>query len=239
MNERLQAKEIDETNELETDELQEAEELHPETIVGRTKKDLKKFGRAAAGYIGKHIVGKGEDAHLTTKVYIDLLRPHVVLCCGKRGSGKSYSIGVVLEELLSLEKKYAEKTAAVVFDPIGIYWSMKMPNQQQVELLKNWGLKPKGFNTVKIYVPSELKTAYEEAGIPVDYTISISPKEFSPDDWTLAFNFDRTSEFAINLERAVNALREEKDFDIDDIITRIKDDAQISQHVKNVLTNKV
>lgn len=208
------------------------------TIVGRTKEDLSKFGNKASGFIGKHIVGTGEDAHLTTPVNIDLLKPHVILCSGKRGSGKSYSIAVVLEEMLKLEKQYADRTAAVVFDPVGIYWSMKFPNDQQKELLEKWDLEPKGFPNVKVYVPLELKEAYEQAGIPVDYAIAISPREFSPEDWVLAFNFEPTSEFAINLERKVNALLEnDADFTIDDVITRIKDDEQISEHVKNVLIN--
>ncbi len=208
------------------------------TVVGRTKEDLEKFGSKAAGYIGKHIVGVGEDAHLTTPVKIDLLKPHVILCSGKRGSGKSYSIAVVLEEILQLEKNYLEKTAAVVFDPVGIYWSMKFPNEQQRDLLAKWKLEPKGFPNIKVYVPIELKEAYENAGVPVDYTIAISPNEFSPEDWILAFNFEPTSELAINLQRKINALLEEKsDFTIDDVITKIRDDEQISQHVKNVLVN--
>ena len=53
-----------------------------ETIVGRMKEDLEKFGNKGTGYIGKHIVGTGEDTHLTTKVFIDLLRPHVILISG-------------------------------------------------------------------------------------------------------------------------------------------------------------
>lgn len=207
-----------------------------ETIVGRTKEDLEKFGSKASGYIGKHIVGTGEDAHLTTPVKIDLFKPHIILCCGKRGSGKSYSITVVLEEILQLEETYAEKTAAVVFDPVGIYWSMKMPNEQQRELLRKWNLEPKAFPNVKVYVPFELKHVYESAGIPVDFAISLSPREFSPSDWTLAFNLEPTSEFAVNLERNINYLLEENtDFSIDDIITKVKDDEQLSQHTKNVL----
>ena len=48
-----------------------------ETIVGRTKEDYGNFGNKATGYIGKHIVGTGEDAHLTTKVFLDLLKPRL------------------------------------------------------------------------------------------------------------------------------------------------------------------
>lgn len=209
-----------------------------ETVVGRTKEDTEKLGIKASGYIGKHLVGTGEDAHTTVKVNLDLLKPHVILCAGKRGMGKSYAVAVIIEELLSLEKEYAEKTACVIFDPVGIYWSMKFPNEQQVELVKQWQLEPKGFDNVKVYVPLELKEAYEKAGIPVDYTISISPKEFSPDDWSLAFNLERTSQEAVTLERNFNELLVEKrDFDIDDFITRIKDDKLVGQDVKNTLIN--
>jgi len=209
-----------------------------ETVVGRTKEDLEKLGIKASGYIGKHIVGTGEDAHLTTKVFIDLFKPHVILICGKRGSGKSYSAATIIEEILSLEKEYSEKIACVVFDPVGIYWSMKFPNEQQADLLREWNLEQKGFDNVKVYVPLELKEIYEKAGIPVDYTISISPKEFSPDDWALAFNLERTSQESVALERNFNELTTEKqDFDIDDFVTRIKDDKMIGQEVKNVLIN--
>lgn len=208
-----------------------------ETVVGRTREDTEKFGTDYSGYIGKHIVGTGEDAHLTTPVKIDLLKPHVILCCGKRGSGKSYSIAVVLEEILQLEKKFGEKIASVVFDPVGIYWSMKFPNEQQSDLLRKWQMEPKGFPQIKVYVPVELRQSYENAGVPVDYTIAISPREFSPDDWVLAFNFERTGEFAINIERTINNLLEEKKFGIDDIIIKIKDDEQMSQHTKNVLVS--
>ena len=68
------------------------------TVVGRLREDTEKIGTKCSGYIGKHLVGSGEDVRLTTKVYFDFLRPHVVLCCGKRGSGKSYSANVILEE---------------------------------------------------------------------------------------------------------------------------------------------
>ncbi len=209
-----------------------------ETVVGRTKEDLEKLGIKASGYIGKHIVGTGEDAHLTTKVLIDLLKPHVILISGKRGTGKSYSAATIIEEILSLEKQYAEKIACVIFDPVGIYWSMKFPNEQQRGLLKEWQLEPKGFDNVKVYVPLELKEAYEKAGIPVDYTISISPREFSPEDWILAFNLERTSQEAITLEKNFNEmLTEKEDFDIDDFVTKIKDDKLVGQDVKNVLIN--
>jgi DNA helicase HerA-like ATPase len=122
------------------------------TVVGRERKDLEKFGNIAAGYIGKHIVGKGEDAHLTTKVYLDFLKIHVILICGKRGSGKSYSASVLLEEFSFLPDEYRSKMSFIVVDPVGIYWSMKYPNEQQKNLLKEWQLEPKGLTNLKVLV---------------------------------------------------------------------------------------
>ena len=60
-------------------------------VVGRNREDLAKFGTKGTVYIGKHIVGTGEEAHLTNPICMDVIRPHVILLCGKRGSGKSYS----------------------------------------------------------------------------------------------------------------------------------------------------
>jgi len=209
-----------------------------ETVSGRLKKDLEKYGTKAAGYIGKHIVGTGEEAHLTTKVYLDLLRPHVILICGKRGSGKSYSAGTIIEEILSLDKEYADKIGCVIFDPIGIYWSMKFPNELETDQLKEWKLEPKKYDQLKVYVPLELKDLYIKAGIPVDYTVSISPKDFSSDDWVLAFSLNRTSQEAITLGRKFNELVDEgTDFGIDEFIIKIKDDRIASQEIKNVLIN--
>ena len=216
------------------------EEIFPittETIVGRTKEDYLKFGLKATGYIGKHIVGTGEETHLTTKVLIDLLKPHVILCCGKRGSGKSYSVAVILEEFCQLEEEFRKKLAFVVVDPMGIYWSMKFPNEQQASLLKEWNLEPKGFEKfVKVFVPAKQKEDYERAGIPVDGTILISLKEFSAEDLILAFGLRRTEEIAIALEKNFNKLLSSNQaFGFEELIEEVRKDSETRLEVKNAL----
>jgi hypothetical protein len=210
-----------------------------ETVVGRLKEDLLKYGKEATGYIGKHIVGTGEDTHLTTKVLIDLLKPHVILCSGKRGSGKSYSAAVVLEEFCMLEEEYRKRLAFVVVDPMGIYWSMKFPNEQQAALLKQWNLEPKGFkDLVEVYVPEKQKEEYEKAGIPIDGTISISLKEFSAEDFILAFGLKRTEEISIALEKSFNKLlAENKTFGFEEMIETVKDDREVRIEIKNALVS--
>lgn len=209
-----------------------------ETIIGRLKEDLEKFDAKAVGYIGKHIVGTGEDTHLTTKVFLDLLRPHIVLISGKRGTGKSYDAGVIAEEIALLPEEFRRNLSVVMVDTMGIFWSMKKPNEQQSELLKEWGLEPKGFLNVKVFVPFKQKEEFERAGIPVDAGISILPYEFSADEWRLAFNLSATEPAGIALEKNVNELLQIKQkFTIEDLITKIKDDKGTSNEVKDALKN--
>ncbi|MEM5766347.1 MAG: ATP-binding protein [Candidatus Aenigmatarchaeota archaeon] len=219
--------------------LEETFPIITETIVGRTREDYEKFGLKATGYIGKHIVGTGEETHLTTKVLLDLLKPHVVLVCGKRGTGKSYSAAVILEEFCQLEEEFRQKLAFVVVDPMGIYWSMKFPNEQQAALLKEWQLGPKGFKDfVRVYVPAKQKEDYERAGIPIDGTILISLREFSAEDLILAFGLNRTGEIAIALEKNFNKLLSyDQAFGFEDLIEEVRKDNETRIDVKNALTS--
>lgn len=209
-----------------------------ETIVGRTKEDLEKFGSVATGYIGKHIVGTGEDAHLTTKVFIDLLRPHIILLSGKRGTGKSYIAGIIAEEISLLPDEFKNNLAVVMIDTMGIFWSMKFPNEEQLNLIKEWKLEPKGFDNVKVYVPFKQIEEFKKVNIPVDAGISIAPFEFTAEDWRLAFNLSATDKVGISLEKNVNALLQAgEEFSIENLITKIKDDKETSSEVKDALEN--
>ncbi len=207
-------------------------------IVGRSKEDLEVFGEECAGYIGKHIVGTGEEAHLTTKVFLDFLKTHVILITGKRGCGKSYDAGVIAEEIALLPEKYRKNLAVVIIDTMGIFWSLKRPNEQQKNFLKEWGLEPRGLDNVKVFVPFSQLEEFKNSGIPVDEGFSILPYEFSAEEWRLAFNLKRTEPAGISLEKVLNQLLESgQKFSIDDIITKIRDDEEISKEVKSALEN--
>jgi len=67
---------------------QDSETALAKVVVGRDESDLRKYGTAGTIYIGRHLVGIGEEAHLTTPVLLDVVRPHIIVLCGKRGEGK-------------------------------------------------------------------------------------------------------------------------------------------------------
>ncbi len=203
-----------------------------EIVVGRKKDNL--FIRDA-GYIGRYIVGEGEDIHLTSKIYLDFQKPHVILIAGKRGSGKSYAAGVILEEFLELEEKVKKEACFIVVDPMGIYWSLKFENKEQKKMLEEWNLKPKKYKDVKIIIPAPVAQDYKQANIPYDDVLTLSLSEFSANDWILALNLNRNSEEAITLIKIFSKLPAE--YEMDDIIDAIKDDNSITQKVKNYLLN--
>ena len=93
----------------------------------------------------------GKDVKTGDYVYLDASRSRAVLVCGKRGSGKSYTLGVIIEELLD-----TEKTLVVIIDPMGIYYPMAQPNREQERLLWEWGLSAKGL-PVMVLTPANTK----------------------------------------------------------------------------------
>src|SRR3990172_6523082 len=131
-------------------------------VIGRDRQDLKEFGDKGTVFIGKHIVGEGEEAHLTSQVQMDVIRPHIVLVCGKRGSGKSYSGAVIAEEIVLLPQEIKQNLSVIMIDTMGIFWSMKKPNDKEADLLAEWGLKPQPTQAMRFYLPEGYVKEYEK-----------------------------------------------------------------------------
>jgi hypothetical protein len=205
-------------------------------IVGRDPEDLEKYGKRGCISLGKHIVGKGYDFHLTNPVLMDVIRPHVVLILGKRGSGKSYTGGVLAEEITTLPEEIKQNLACLMIDTMGIFWSMKNPNDQDVLLLANWGLKPKAF-PVRNIVPIGLTDFYDKAGIGYDGTFSVKPSELSVGDWALTFDINILESLGILLERVLKKLIG-RDYSIRDIINEIEADKRSEDKEKLALENR-
>lgn len=116
-----------------------------EIVVGREQGELAKFGKRGCIFLGKHVVGTGYETHMTNPVLMDVARPHEILIVGKRGSGKSYSGAVIAEEIMQQPEEIRNSLSVLMIDTMGIFWSMKNPNEPGLILLKEWGLQPKSF----------------------------------------------------------------------------------------------
>ncbi|MBI2574479.1 hypothetical protein HYV82_01185, partial [Candidatus Woesearchaeota archaeon] len=73
-----------------------------EIIVGRDDTDRKRFGDKGTFLLGKHYVKMGQTTSLSTNIFMDAVRPHVVFVVGKRGSGKSYSSSAIAEGMMTM-----------------------------------------------------------------------------------------------------------------------------------------
>ncbi|MEA3230106.1 MAG: DUF87 domain-containing protein, partial [archaeon] len=164
-----------------------------EILIGRDLSDQKKYGMKGTGYIAKHIVGKKNEAHLTTNVKIDLARPHIIGLFGKRGQGKSYSMGNIVEEMLLLPQDIKKNIGMIVIDTMGIYWSMKTANEKDEELLSEWNLKPRGFD-INVMVPKGLAKKYQDEAVPYDSTFYMKQSSLNTSDWSLSFNIELDTE---------------------------------------------
>lgn len=205
-------------------------------ITGRNSADKKAFTGKGLAYIGKGFVKMGQYTSLSNKIFMDVIRSHVVLVAGKRGSGKSYTLGVLAEELSNLPKEVSQNIASIIFDTMGIYWTMKYPNEKDKELLQEWGLKPKNLK-VKIFTPYGFYEEYTRKGIPADEKFALDVCEMTAEDWILTFGLDIINPVAVLIQRTLTNLKNKKSFDIEDIIEEIEKDNKTEKETKNAATS--
>jgi len=209
-----------------------------DVIIGRSKKDVSKFGKKGTILVGKQYVKMGQTTSLSNEVYMDVAGAHVVFIVGKRGSGKSYTLGAIAEGLANLPLEIKQNLSIVLLDTMGIYWTMKYPNFQDADLLKQWGFEPKGLN-IKIYTPSGFYYKYKEEGIPTDFPFSLRPIEVEPNDWCNAFNLSPNSAEGVLITRITQQLKKQAEsYDLEDLITAARADEESDKVVRSVVANE-
>jgi len=144
-------------------------------IIGRSIDDLEKYGLEGSIFIGKEYIKMENALSLANTVYLDVNLPHLILIAGKRGQGKSYTLASIFESLSDLEKDLLNNFSGLIFDTMGIFWTMKFPNYRDAELLEKWGLKPKSIKNCRILVPKGLLDEYRKINIPIDDAFQLNP----------------------------------------------------------------
>ena len=185
----------------------------------------------------------GRDLKSGEFIYLDVSRSRAVLVCGKRGSGKSYTLGVIAEELLE-----AGDTLVIIIDPMGIYYPMAQPNQEQERLLWEWGLSARGVPVLllvpgapeQLYGSREVVTAMEARGVRFRQ-FRINPADLSPDAWCELFDLSITDVMGIALFRAVQHLnrRRKEHWFIPDIIEAVEGDGLVGDRTRQALLNRL
>ncbi|MFH1522080.1 MAG: DUF87 domain-containing protein [archaeon] len=220
-------------------------------IIGRNESDKKAFGNRGLAFIGKSFVTMGNYTSLSNPIFMDVARPHVILVSGKRGSGKSYSLGTIAEALSNLGVEESGNIAPLIFDTMGIFWTMKYKNAKDEVLLDEWGLTAKNI-PMRVFAPFGYYQEYKDKGIDVDAEFAIKISELDATDWVALFELEFVDPIAVTIESVIGELREsarnsvpskmgtgvpsssgKNSFGFEDIYNLIRRAENVSQEVKN------
>ncbi|MEA1985064.1 MAG: ATP-binding protein [Euryarchaeota archaeon] len=176
------------------------------------------------------------DSSTGAHVAMDALRPHAVLICGKRGYGKSYTMGTLVEELTLLPPGVRENITPLIIDTMGIFWTLSHENTAETNLLQQWGLEPHGFD-VDVFVPASMIDEYRNRHInAIPFAIPISHMDGY--GWCRLFNVDEVSPLGVLLVRIIDELKHAHDlFAFDDIMDAIREDERSDTLVKSAAEN--
>jgi len=161
--------------------------------------------------------------HEDVRIVLDpetLLRLHFAIF-GSTGSGKSYTVGVIVEEFLRLGYP------VVIFDAHGEYSTLSMPNENEDEVaeLIKLGLRPRRFE-IRLFHPSQMTVGLEDLDIDaISEVTSMTPimsdllylafKHIDRAEYTLdnIKGSDQKKEWIDRLVRAVNVVASRWKFD--------------------------
>lgn len=190
--------------------------------------------------MSKLFIGRSLDPE--EDVYIDASKSRAVLICGKRGSGKSYTMGVLIEEL-----HRATDVIVLIIDPMGIFHTTALPNNDQEELIWNWGDSPRGL-PVKVLIPGDPVERYggvdivqemENRGVEFR-SLVINPSDVTPESWGDSFGTNINEPMGIALTKAIHKCKGKRGeiFFISDIINEIQLDPRANERTVDALINR-
>jgi hypothetical protein len=193
-------------------------------------------------------IGKpAEFGNMDKNVWVDAQGAHVIYIMGKRRSGKSYTLGVLAEELALMKGK---KQAILIFDTMNVFWTMQysvdsFEKMKELHLLKQWGLEtiPKKFN-VKCYYFEAKEVSYP----PEFKKLTLKASDLEAEDWAALFGKDVFSDpigqLLAELVESVSAegyqLRGKKvppktEYTIDDMLFCLDNNRNIQRYEKKTI----
>jgi len=208
-----------------------------EILIGRDDEDKKKYGQEGMFLLGKHYVQMNQTTSLSNEILVDAIRPHVIFVCGKRGSGKSYTLAAIAEGIFELDSNIKNNICIIMIDTMGIYWTMKYKNTKDQALLEEWEIEEKTI-PLRTYIPQGFYKNETESELNLDKPFSIKTSEITPADWITLFELEDTNAESIIITKTISELKN-KNYDINEIIQAITEqnfDERDKTKTKNLFT---
>jgi len=209
-------------------------------VLGRSAHDLEKYKDKGTAYIAKTVMSSGETPVLGRKILMDIAKPHVILICGKRGGGKSYTMSVLLEEFARQPEHIKKRLSVIAIDTVGIFWTLKVPNKEEKAELFNWDLTPDKTD-VNVLVPKGKLSFYKEKKIPIDGAFTIKVSELESEEWLALFGLTWKEPEGVLLSRIIEEVKEKLGtlYDIPKIINAVLKDKDADKRVKDAVIGRL
>ncbi len=211
------------------------------------------FGDSSHRGVDVISMGRLAEAGQAVSVDFDASGEFVMGIFGKRGSGKSYCLGAVLESLCTVEQetsigRNSRTKAVLVFDTLNIFWTLEESLHADVgtdqfpdELskLKSWGITPPA-TSASVFVPSGFRTG----SMPSSYSdLTLAPSALDADDWADLIETDLYSDrlgqllFDVYSKVSIDGWASEDGqhsanprFQVSDLLECLRADADIASH---------
>ena len=143
-------------------------------------------------------IGKVAEYGKNKNIWLDCEGAHAIYVMGKRRSGKTYTLGVIIEGLASNNwiRQGSKRQAILILDTMNVFITMPHYVEEvysersgEFEELKKWRIKSEVFNIVLFYPRG---TPAPPEGISKE--IAIRPSDLDDKDWAALFGLDTYSD---------------------------------------------
>ncbi len=203
------------------------------------------------------ILGKTPEGKI---VKIDLNSPHIIFICGKMGSGKGYTIGVICEMLCSRSISkicHIEKPATIIVlytpreDKISEFWSIRYKNDVKIEsdkLKKEYGLEPLEVideSKFKVFIDPYIfdnaadmfMKEYKTKNV---FPIYVDPSSLTGKEWSIVLaTGDKSDQLYIKRLFSIIEKRQFQKFDLNTIRSDILNDNNLTSAQKNLALQRL
>jgi len=207
-------------------------------VIGRTPTKLRKLGNALTLTLGRTFECQRAQITLGESVFLDANEPHMLLICGKRGFGKSYTMGVVVEGLLSLPSEVRKSLCLVIIDAMGVFWTIQQPSQDPLSHYAGWEIEPRGFS-VTVYYPQGLASKYTPYAQFFHKGFQLYPSELELADWLYLWEIGEGQAQAATLSQILKRVKvtRGKFYSLHDMMDALEE-MEETENIKSALDRK-
>jgi len=152
----------------------------------------------------------------------------------------SYTMSVFLEEFARLPVEVRQRISVITIDTVGIFWSLKIPNKENEEILSEWGLHPEATD-IRVLVPKGKEEFYREKEVPIDGSFTLKASELDAVEWMTLFTLTWKDAEGVLISRVIETVREKMGtyYGIDDIISVINQDTESEKLTRQALVSRM